>query len=59
MGFPTLLKRLCRHKSVAVSLVVIVTVVSLAVLAPWVAPYDPNEQFFEGLTMEGAPLPQR
>ncbi|BES72133.1 ABC transporter permease [Marinobacter nanhaiticus D15-8W] len=57
MGFPTLLKRLCRHKSVAVSLVVIVTVVSLAVLAPWVAPYDPNEQFFEGLTMEGAPLP--
>ena len=28
-----------------------------AVLAPWVTPYDPNEQFFDGLTLEGAPLP--
>jgi peptide/nickel transport system permease protein len=57
MAFPTLIRNLCRHKSVAVSLVVIVTVVCLAVLAPWVAPHDPNMQYFEGLTMEGAPLP--
>lgn len=49
-------KRLCRHKSVAFSLFVIAVVVLAAVLAPWVAPFDPNEQFFEGLTMEGAPL---
>ena len=28
-----------------------------AVLAPWIAPYPPNEQFFDGLTLEGAPLP--
>jgi peptide/nickel transport system permease protein len=31
--------------------------VLVALLAPWVAPYDPGEQFFEGLTLEGAPLP--
>jgi len=57
MAFPTLMRNLCRHKSVAVSLVVIAVVISLAVLAPWVAPHDPNMQYFEGLTMEGAPLP--
>lgn len=57
MSFPTVIRNLCRHKSVAVSLVLIVTVVSVAILAPWVAPHDPNMQYFEGLTMEGAPLP--
>jgi ABC-type dipeptide/oligopeptide/nickel transport systems, permease components len=25
--------------------------------APWLAPYDPSQQFFDGLTLEGAPLP--
>ena len=28
-----------------------------AIFAPWLAPYDPTEQFFEGLSLEGAPLP--
>jgi peptide/nickel transport system permease protein len=36
---------------------VIVAVVTAAILAPWVTPYDPYEQFFDGLTLEGAPLP--
>ena len=36
---------------------VIVAVVTAALLAPWVTPYDPHEQFFDGLTLEGAPLP--
>jgi peptide/nickel transport system permease protein len=36
---------------------VIVAVVTAALLAPWVTPYDPSEQFFDGLTLEGAPLP--
>jgi peptide/nickel transport system permease protein len=29
----------------------------LGILAPLLAPYDPNEQFFDGLTLEGSPLP--
>jgi peptide/nickel transport system permease protein len=36
---------------------VIVVIVLAALFAPFVAPYDPSEQFFEGLTLEGAPRP--
>ncbi len=32
-------------------------VVVLALFAPWVAPYDPAEQFSNGLTADGRPLP--
>jgi peptide/nickel transport system permease protein len=38
-------------------LVIIAIFTGAAVLAPWVAPYPPDQQFFEGLTLEGAPLP--
>ncbi|KJB95690.1 peptide ABC transporter permease [Skermanella aerolata KACC 11604] len=38
-------------------LVLIAVIVGAALFAPWLAPYPPNEQFFEGLTLEGAPLP--
>ena len=38
-------------------LLIIALVVGAAILAPWVAPFDPAEQFFDGLTIEGAPLP--
>jgi peptide/nickel transport system permease protein len=31
-------------------------VVLLAALAPWISPFDPDEQFVEGLTTEGAPM---
>lgn len=48
---------LYRRPSVVIALLFIVAIVLLAVLAPWVAPYDPSEQFIEGLTLEGAPLP--
>lgn len=37
-------------------LVLILVVVAAAAFAPVVAPFDPNEQFFDGLTIEGAPL---
>lgn len=37
--------------------VVVATVVVIALLAPLLAPHDPAEQFFEGLSIEGAPLP--
>ncbi len=36
---------------------IVTAVVIIALLAPLLAPYDPAEQFFEGLTLEGAPLP--
>ena len=45
-----LIKKLCRHKSVAFSLFVIVSVVFASLFASWIATYDPNKQFFEGLT---------
>lgn len=36
---------------------VIVAITLAAVFAPVLAPFDPHEQFFEGLTLEGAPRP--
>lgn len=51
------LKELCRRPLALAGLIVVVLVVGLAVLAPWVAPYNPDDQLFDGLTIEGAPLP--
>ena len=50
-------KRLARDKLALAGIVVVVVTVLLALLAPWLAPYDPAEQLFDGLTLEGAPLP--
>lgn len=36
---------------------VVAVVVIIALFAPLLAPYDPAEQFFEGLSIEGSPLP--
>ena len=38
-------------------LVIIAVTVAGALLAPYLTGYDPNEQLFDGLTLEGAPLP--
>lgn len=38
-------------------IVIILVAVLAALAAPWLAPYSPDEQFFDGLTLEGAPLP--
>ncbi|WP_096787796.1 ABC transporter permease [Rhodobacter sp. CZR27] len=51
------LRRLAERPLALFGLVLIVLVVGGALLAPWIAPYDPNEQHFDGLTIEGAPLP--
>lgn len=53
----TALLALVRRPLALFGLLVIAAVVALAVLAPQVAPYDPDAQMFEGLTLEGAPLP--
>nr|WP_211246177.1 ABC transporter permease [Cereibacter changlensis] len=38
-------------------LALILIVTAGAVFAPWIAPYAPQEQMFDGLTIEGAPMP--
>ena len=49
--------RIVRRPLAAFGLFVIVLTIAAAVFAPWIVPFDPNEQFFDGLTLEGAPLP--
>ena len=48
---------LVRRPSTCLALLVIGTVVLAAVLAPWLAPFSPDAQPFDGLSTEGAPLP--
>ena len=38
-------------------MIIIAGVVAAAVSAPIIAPFDPAEQFFDGLTLHGSPLP--
>ncbi|MCX7888285.1 MAG: ABC transporter permease [Rhodobacteraceae bacterium] len=51
------LARLLRRKLALAGLAIILVVVGGAVFAPWIAPFDPNDQMFDGLTLEGAPMP--
>ncbi len=50
-------RRLLKRPLALFGLAIIAIVVAGAALAPWLTGYDPNEQFFDGLTLEGAPLP--
>lgn len=50
-------KRFRRDRLATIGLLVIVVFIAAAIAAPYVAPYDPTEQFFDGLTLEGSPLP--
>ena len=50
-------KRFKRDRPALIGVVVILLLLVAALGAPWLAPYDPAEQFFDGLTLEGAPLP--
>jgi peptide/nickel transport system permease protein len=49
--------RLIRRPLAVFGLAVIVIVVAAAIAAPLLAPFSPDEQLFDGLTLEGAPLP--
>lgn len=51
------LRRLLERKLALFGFVLIVLVVGSALLAPLIAPFAPEEQMFDGLTLEGAPLP--
>jgi peptide/nickel transport system permease protein len=50
-------RHLLRDPVALFGLAVILLTVATALLAPWLAPYPPDEQFFDGLSLEGAPLP--
>jgi peptide/nickel transport system permease protein len=50
-------KRFRRDRLAMVGLVIIFVFATAAILAPVIAPYNPSEQFFDGLTVEGSPLP--
>jgi len=51
------MKSLGSNKLATAAAVLILLLVVVSAAAPWVAPYPPEETFFEGLTIEGAPLP--
>ncbi len=51
------LARLLRRRLALFGLAVIAAVVTGALFAPWLAPFAPEEQLFDGLTLQGAPLP--
>lgn len=51
----TPLSGLSRTSCVAAVLVLLLVIA--AICAPWLAPHPPEETFFDGLTIEGAPLP--
>jgi peptide/nickel transport system permease protein len=54
---PGVWRRLVQRPLALIGLVIVAVVVAGAILAPWLTGYDPNEQMFDGLTLEGAPLP--
>ncbi|WP_195179511.1 ABC transporter permease [Mesorhizobium sp. INR15] len=50
-------RRLIKRRLALLGLVIVAIVVGGAILAPWLTGYDPYEQMFDGLTIEGSPLP--
>jgi peptide/nickel transport system permease protein len=50
------LARLMTRKLALLGLAVIATAVAGAAFAPWLAPFPPEQQHFDGLTLEGAPV---
>ncbi|MET0574322.1 MAG: ABC transporter permease [Mesorhizobium sp.] len=50
-------RRLVTRPLAVLGLAIIAITVAGAIVAPWLTGYDPNEQLFDGLTLEGAPLP--
>jgi peptide/nickel transport system permease protein len=50
-------KALLRQPSALFGLAVVIIVIVMAIAAPLIAPFSPDDQMFDGLSMEGAPLP--
>jgi peptide/nickel transport system permease protein len=56
-GASSAFRRLLRRKLALLGLALVVIIVGAAILAPLIAPFDPFEQHFDGLTLVGEPLP--
>ena len=54
---PSVLQQIARRKLAVLGLIIMLICVGGALFARWLAPFDPYEQFFDGLTIEGAPMP--
>ena len=51
-----ILTDIARHPSTLVAAILIFLVIVAALAAPWLAPFSPDDQPFDGLSLEGAPL---
>lgn len=51
------LARFFRNWPAVFGLVIVLVTIITSILAPQLAPFDPAEQFFDGLTLTGMPLP--
>jgi peptide/nickel transport system permease protein len=51
------LSEIARQPATCVAVLLIAAVVFAAIAAPWLAPYSPDAQPFDGLSLDGAPLP--
>ena len=54
---PSVWARLRRRKLALIGLFLVAATFFGAIFAPWLTPYEPNTQMFDGLTMQGAPMP--
>ena len=51
------LRRLLRRKLAFAAMLIILLIAGAALFAPFIAPYNPNEQLMNGLSVQGSPLP--
>ena len=56
-GASSAFRRLLRRKLALLGLALVVIIVGAAILVQLIAPFDPFEQHFDGLTLVGEPLP--
>ncbi len=56
-GASSAFRRLLQRKLALLGLALVVIIVGAAILAPLIAPFDPFEQHFDGLSLVGEPLP--